>query len=108
MTKTQKIFNICSESGANKYKIYAWFLDGKIIYIGITKTTLFIRLTNHENNAVGYKRLLLNECISSGKKINVEILFSFQSRMIACISERVLINFCKKFINTDLINFDTI
>lgn len=92
----------------NTYKIYGLYsLQGNIFYIGCTSNIL-TRLSGHAtNNYHGhYKTQLIRNYIANGDKIKVVVFFSFNSKIIAGICERILINFVKKHINPYIFNMD--
>lgn len=92
-------------SSFKKYKVYLLICDESIFYIGCT-TDLKARAHSHISsiNDNTKKFNYINDCIESGKRIQMRVAFEFEKKVLAAIAEKILIHFVRKFINTSLFN----
>lgn len=88
-----------------KYKIYLFKdFSNKIVYVGITNQLIINRLKNHISTRDIKKGNYYIEQFRLGNKLTVEITFDYNSKLLASITERILIDFVRRFINPDLLN----
>lgn len=101
------VFNVPDCSLYKKYKVYCLRQSsGNIFYIGCTKSTLMKRCGEHVNDSFTSKsrRHILESHINSGNKMSIQVLYDFDNKHSASITERILINFYKNYIDSSIIN----
>lgn len=99
-----------SEIYYKKYKIYAWYDNKEIVYIGCTKD-LKQRLGGHAAEWACFnkdKQKYFSDLVSSEMKLEVKVLYTFNSKMLACFCERLLINFIKNHTKVSIFNKDSL
>lgn len=93
----------------NKYKIYAIYYKGKIIYIGCTSKTLRYRMVQHFNISIFShpkkgKQLFFKTFNDKPETIEIKCLYSFNNKISVNIVERLIINFYKRFVDASILN----
>jgi len=105
--KIDELFVIPDCKKNKLYKVYCIKgFDNRIIYIGCTKVQLRTRVNGHLSDTfrIGKKKELLSFYIENKKRFTIEVLYDFDDKFAAGITERLLINFYKTHVDGGIIN----